>query len=366
LKTKIRRPDAAMLRWYEAALQGIPIFIAQHLKTNPDGSHPPAEAEIEVTTSAGKVNVQLRYPAGDLTQFDLLSLPGEEWDEVDEGEGEDVESMPPFDRRSMERIIGGITLDLAGESSGQDPDLRKAQNLMYDAWDEPTPSKRINLARQALKISRNCADAYVLLAEEDARTNRQALELYQKGVEAGRRALGTDFFEDPQNIGHFWGILETRPFMRALEGLANAQWAAGRKEETLGNFRELLRLNPGDNQGIRYQMLSLLLDMGQDEEAKKLMKSYAGDWSPEWAYTNALLAYRKRGDSRPANQALQKALEVNRYVPDYLTGKKRIPGLLPATITMGGEDQAVSYAAEHLNYWRQTPGAVKWLAEQSR
>jgi hypothetical protein len=35
-------------------------------------------------------------------------------------------------------------------------------------------------------------------------------------------------------------------------------------------------------------------------------------------------------------------------------------------VTMGGEDQAVSYAAEHLNYWRQTPGAVKWLTEQSR
>ena len=369
LRNKARRPDAAMLRWYEAALQAIPLFVEQHLQTAPEGSHPPAKAEIQVKTSAGKVKVQIRYPGGDLTQFEPLPIRGLERDEEDEdedyAEDDKWEEAPAFDRRSMEKILGGLALDLGAESPIEDADLRKAQEVMYDAWDEAKRSRRIALARQALKISKDCADAYVLLAEEDARTDRQALELYQQGVEAGRRALGADFFHDPENIGHFWGILETRPFMRALQGLASTQWRLGQREEALSNYRELLRLNPGDNQGNRYQLLSLSLDLGREEEVRKLLKEYRGDWSPDWAYTSALLAFRQGGDSKQANQALKKAIEVNPHVPAYLTGKKRIPSRLPATITLGGEDQAAVYAADHLNYWRKTPGSVAWLKEKA-
>jgi hypothetical protein len=41
---------------------------------------------------------------------------------------------------------------------------------MYEAWERTTPSSRIALARKALGISPLCADAYVLLAEEAARS----------------------------------------------------------------------------------------------------------------------------------------------------------------------------------------------------
>ena len=49
--------------------------------------------------------------------------------------------------------------------------------------------------------------------EETAETPEQALELYRKGVEAGERALGSESFNE--YAGHFWGHLETRPYMRA-------------------------------------------------------------------------------------------------------------------------------------------------------
>lgn len=50
------------------------------------------------------------------------------------------------------------------------------------------PGKRLALAHTALATSPDCADAYVLLAEEAADTVARALEYYQKGVEAGERA----------------------------------------------------------------------------------------------------------------------------------------------------------------------------------
>src|SRR3546814_18544965 len=67
-----------------------------------------------------------------------------------------------------------------------------AQEMMYDAW-EASGAERVALARAALDISPLCADAYVLLAEEEAGSQQDALALYRQGVEAGERALGDEF-----------------------------------------------------------------------------------------------------------------------------------------------------------------------------
>src|SRR6516162_8847951 len=96
------------------------------------------------------------------------------------------------------------------------PDRRateKAQDVMYEAWERTTPRSRIALVHKALGISPLCADAYVLLAEEAARSIEEARDYYAKGVEAGELALGPWGFKE--YAGHFWGFLETRPYMRA-------------------------------------------------------------------------------------------------------------------------------------------------------
>ncbi len=59
---------------------------------------------------------------------------------------------------------------------------------MYEAWNAQG-ARRAQLARKALEISPDCADAYVLLAEEKARTLGEARDLFVQGVAAGERAL---------------------------------------------------------------------------------------------------------------------------------------------------------------------------------
>src|SRR3546814_12011116 len=79
--------------------------------------------------------------------------------------------------------------------------------MMYDAW-EASGAERVALARAALDISPLCADAYVLLAEEEAGSQQDSLALYRQGVEAGERALGDEF---EGLSGHFWGFMPTGP-----------------------------------------------------------------------------------------------------------------------------------------------------------
>lgn len=135
---------------------------------------------------------------------------------------------------------------------------REAQELIYDAWESGRKSERIRLARRALVIFPDCADAYNLLATDAAKTPEEKIGYYEKGMEAARRTLGEKNFKEGK--GHFWGILDTRPYMRSRAGLMQCLWDAGRHDEALHHARDMLKLNPNDNQGIRYILIAYLAD----------------------------------------------------------------------------------------------------------
>jgi tetratricopeptide (TPR) repeat protein len=186
------------------------------------------------------------------------------------------------DRRAIEGLLAMLTSS-RGSDSASDA-LDEAQDLMYSAWEMNDRRRRVAAAKKALRLSPLCADAFVLLAEETACTTDEAIELYRQGVEAGERAVGPAPFK--QDIGHFWGLLETRPYMRARSGLAQALWTAGNHDEAIAHYRELLRLNPNDNQGNRYMLAECLLKLDRDDEVAALLDTYS-EGSAEFEYTAA-------------------------------------------------------------------------------
>jgi tetratricopeptide (TPR) repeat protein len=236
--------------------------------------------------------------------------------------------------------------------------LDEAQERMYEAF-EASGKRRIQLAREALAISEDCADAYVLLAQESARSLAQARDLYAAGVKAGERALGEALFEEA--VGHFWGVVETRPYMRARAGLASCLWQLGQHQEAIDHYEEMLRLNPGDNQGIRYILLTCYITAGMDAEAERLLGEYEDDASATWLYNGALLRYRQEKRGREAISRLQEAMNYNPHVPAYLLGRKRLPRQLPPYVGLGDENEAVDYVAEAGHLWAQEEGALDWL-----
>ena len=245
----------------------------------------------------------------------------------------DAVTMLP-DRRAMEGVLAMLSSGL-GTGPGGDA-LEDAQDLMYRAWETADQRQRVALAKEALSRSPLCADAYVLLAEETAKTPAEAIDLYRKGLEAGEKAIGPAAFQE--DVGHFWGLLETRPYMRARGGLAQALWDVGRHDEAIEHYRELLRLNPNDNQGNRYLLAGCLLALDRDADLTALLTAYGQESTAEWSYTWALIAYRRDGDSVEARSLLEKATTANSHVASYLLGRKKLPRKPVPYITMGGED----------------------------
>jgi tetratricopeptide (TPR) repeat protein len=240
----------------------------------------------------------------------------------------------------------------------RDDALDQAQDLIYDAWEIASAKRRIALARRALALSPLCADAYVVLAEHARRGSDEELDLWRRGVEAGKAAIGPAFAE---YAGRFWGFLETRPYMRARCGLAWALWARGARDEAIDHLQEMLRLNPGDNQGVRFILAAWLVEADRDDQLAALFKAYPDEGGAFWTWTKAVAAFRSSGDSAKSRALLDRALLDNRHVPAYLLGAKRLPKSQPPYYSPGSEDEAILYAADHAAAWRRTSGALDWL-----
>jgi len=149
--------------------------------------------------------------------------------------------------------------------------------------------------------------------------------------------------------------------MRARFGLAQVLEESGRIEEALDHYRELLRLNPGDNQGVRYLLMPRLLQLGHDAEAARLLKG-SDEQSANWVYARALLAFRLSGKSSAARRELREAFRTNSHVPEFLLQDEELP--MPEHYSPGSPEEAILCAEQLRPAFETTEGALEWLAAE--
>jgi tetratricopeptide (TPR) repeat protein len=232
--------------------------------------------------------------------------------------------------------------------------------LIYEAMDA-RGRRQLQLIRRALELSPDCADAYVMLAERSSDPAEQR-SYYEQAVAAGERALGLAAFTDADRS--FWGDVSTRPYMRARFGLADSLAGRGETAAAIEHFQALLQLNPNDNQGARYRVLSLLLAANRSDEAEAVLAAY-DEASAHWCYAGVLAAL-KRDDRGLAGRRLRAALRTNRHVPKYLTGQRDLPDPVPEEYMWGSNEEAALCAADLIAAWAATPGATAWLKTKTK
>ena len=270
--------------------------------------------------------------------------------------------MEEIDKQGFENVdqINEFMKNMQGKSLDDLPmrtDKKgRSQDLVSEAHSLPT-SKGKKLVKQALELDPNNVDAYNYLADLERDVDK-ALKLYKKAVEAAERSLGGEFFKE--NKGHFWGLIETRPYMRAKAGLAACYYAKEKADKAIEIYEELLELNPNDNQGVRYVLSTLLLGENNLSKYEVFVKTFDED-NAAWNFNNALYHFKKSGQSPKSDKALLKAYNSNKFVLDYLTGSKEMPHELPQYIGRGDESEAINYVANAWEIWMKTYGALRWI-----
>ncbi len=256
------------------------------------------------------------------------------------------------------KVMGVDVVELLSRDvSPEEEKLDQAQALIYEAWDAETAEQQIALAKKALEISKYCVDAHNILADH-AKTWGEALAIYQHAAELGKEFFGEEF---KRWEGNFWGILETRPYMRARSGIVRCLRAMGDTKNLIKHYKELLKLCQNDNLGMRYFLLPLLIATGKDSQAETLYKRYKEDYSAAWFYARALLDFRKHGAGPIADASLHKAFAINKFAPLYLLKLKKLPRRPPDYYGHGDNNEAVILIEESMPAWQASNGALQWL-----
>ena len=107
----------------------------------------------------------------------------------------------------------------------------------------------MNLLAQDLR----CLDAHAHLGNiEFDRRPAQALRHYEVGTMIGAFSLGKTF-----DGVLSWALIDNRPFLRCMHGTGLCCWRLGNTREAAAVFRRMLWLNPGDNQGARFNLAAV-------------------------------------------------------------------------------------------------------------
>jgi tetratricopeptide (TPR) repeat protein len=244
-----------------------------------------------------------------------------------------------------------------GVAAGNDP-RAQAQELAYQAMEQPDAAGAARLARRAVELDPHCVDALTVLTETTSHSMPERIEQMRRAVQIGADALGASFFEE--NRGRFWGILETRPYMRARERLADLLRRSGNLGEAIEHYEALLDLNPGDNQGNRDVLLGCYLAAEDLEGTQRLFGQYGEAPAAVFAWGHVLERLIAK-DFPAAAQARTTALKRNPHVEPFLLGKKEFPSQRVSYYSPGDENEAVLCVGLLAEAWIRHPSAFLWL-----
>lgn len=231
---------------------------------------------------------------------------------------------------------------------------------------EPVPQRLLAPAeeqfRLAIAADPDLADAYNGLALiEFSRGNFEAVRhLSELALEKALKDLGTD-----APTAYVWyGESKTRPYMRARHNLGLSLMRLGDVRGAVREFKEMLRRNPNDNQGVRFLIGPLYHKIGDLRHAIPAYRRAAakGDNSgdPHNEINYALALYESENVEESVLR-LRYGMLVNLHIPQVLLG-------LPVRrldIWYGSNhydpEYAVEYADQYGYLWEGKKGALALL-----
>jgi tetratricopeptide (TPR) repeat protein len=233
---------------------------------------------------------------------------------------------------------------------------QQAEELVMQGYDAPVP-QAVELARRALELDHECISAFDLLGRCETMLAICAA-YFKRGMDLGEERFDNDY--RVRNEGHYWGLNETRPYLRCMAGYADCCFYLGDVYQAMDVWEDMLYLNSADNLGIRHHQLLCMAALGEEDEFKKLDALYADDAMAATFYNRALLAFTVKGPGPVATKALQLAIRHNPHVAALLLQEEEPPAL-DGPYILGSPEEALAYCERAWMVWTNMPTAVPWL-----
>ena len=144
--------------------------------------------------------------------------------------------------------------------------MEKKNECYYDALEllgqgESGAKKALELLNLALEMDEDYVQTYIgficvygALGKDEDREKMTKMA-YSKTLKK--------FPEWPEKME--WGWLDNRAHLLAIQYMAELYWDKGQDDGAVELFRLLLKLNPNDNQGVRYEIAGLYAGLKGDD-----------------------------------------------------------------------------------------------------
>lgn len=250
---------------------------------------------------------------------------------------QELENQPPSPFQVIQHIL---------DTQGYEEALEVAKAYVLDDFDNP--DAHFNLAF----LCEEHDDSYLALL-----SSRECMRLYLQ-------CFPKKFNWNKDKLP--WGILENRPFLRALYQLANLYADNGCFEQACEQGEKLIAVCPIDNLGIRETLVDWYMYTQQYDHIIQLCDEYPEDMLANITFGKAL-AYCYKGELEKALLAWDEASDNLPEVAHELTKKRhsRPKGMSQYGISIGGKDQAYYYWQDMGEWWENNETA-QMLIEKKR
>lgn len=168
--------------------------------------------------------------------------------------------------------------DIYGVGEFEEEGLEDKDDLYYSAMDMLSVGdfkSAEDLLLKAKAIDPQYVQTYVGLVSAYARFKDKTKR--EKCIKIAFEKTQKVFSKWPKEL--LWDVLENRAYLRAIQYRADLYWDEKDLKNAEELFRLLLKLNPNDNQGVRYEISAMLSGM----EGKELSKMFEdGNKNQDW------------------------------------------------------------------------------------
>lgn len=207
-----------------------------------------------------------------------------------------------------EKLQEFINMYNSGEIEYKNTPLDDAYEILEEAQHAKNEKEAIRLAKKAYEKSAECFDA--LLFQCDLEENGiKRMKLLNDGLEFEKNRLTKENYFDKENIGHFYGIFETRPYIRGLVTKIEYLLEEGKLRQACNICNEVLKLNNNDNLGARYLLMATYGALEEEKEMLKLYKKYPEE-NLEMLFP-LFAIYYKNGNDKKALEYLNRIDKCN-------------------------------------------------------
>ena len=252
----------------------------------------------------------------------------------------------------------------AGEIEYENTILDDAYELLEKAENAKSKTQAIKYAKEAYDMCPDCFDAILFQAHLEENPLKR-WKLLDEGLEFEKDRLEEEGYFEKDNIGHFYGIFETRPYIRGLYAKADYLILDGKVKQARNVCKEILRLNENDNMGARYLLMAIYAYFEEENDMLKLYKKYPEE-DLEMLFPLFILYY-KQGNDKKALEYLDRINKANPHFIKFFKGTMKENKDIPYRhYAKGDSSEVIMYFREYDFLVETIPTIDYYILENSK